>query len=183
MLAGFYCLFGALISHLPFRWARISSRYKTPSARWDAYLLISDLLPLFRSLEDSQTLQRAQLSLWCDAGFIQSLSLYYLKIVQVLLGISTVAHPGRKEEMDRNMAIVSQEKLVLWEYAECLCHWVHWNKRVALPSLFLHLGTFSLIVNYMSAGGHKRQFNSPWKSGLALTLCRSCHYLVVANAR
>lgn len=58
-----------------------------------------------------------------DSVLIQSLSLYYLKIAQVLLGIISVAHPRRKEEMDRNAQILSQEKqMLLLENVERLCY-------------------------------------------------------------
>lgn len=68
-------------------------------------------------------MERVKLSLLYGSVLIQSLSLYYLKIAQVLLGTATAAHPRRREEMGRNTQIVSLEKqMLLLENVECLCH-------------------------------------------------------------
>lgn len=61
--------------------------------------------------------------------------------------------------------------------------WGTLKPRGALPAIlpFLHLGGSQVIFSYVSPGGNKKQFNSPWKLGLDLTLCLYSEYPVVGN--
>lgn len=109
---------------------------------------------------------------------IPGLSLDCLKIVQVL-GITTVEHPGRGEEMGRWSQWRS--KYYCWRiWSICAIGYTEAKEGPSHPT-FLHLGTSRLIVNYVSLGGKKRQFNSPWKLGLGLTLCLFSKYLVLGS--
>lgn len=92
-------------------------------------------LRLSHNLKDSRIFEKAKL--FCESVFVQGLSLYYLKIVQMLLEITTVGHQKGKEKWAGtvNEQMISLKRQTLLEYLESLWHWVPRNQR-RVPSSF-----------------------------------------------
>ena len=93
MLAGFYWLLDTLMFLPPFEIGRY---------QWDARCIRYQTETLaFSHSGGKKDIGESKTLLLRDSVFIQGLSLYHLKIVQVLLAITTGEHPERKEEKGR----------------------------------------------------------------------------------